>query len=69
MDTAEDTLVVASLAALGDPHFCYRATAAHVVGSIGASDFQASASRMLDLMEVYLRLGPLIDELERKMIP
>jgi hypothetical protein len=69
MATAEDTLVVASLAALGDPHFCYRATAAHVVGSIGASEFQNSASRMQDLMDVYLRLGPLIDQLERKMAP
>jgi hypothetical protein len=65
MHTAEDTLMIATLAAHGDPRFSYRASACHVTGSEGASNFQETATRDEDVFEVFLRMQTVFDRLER----
>ena len=65
MHTAEDTLMIATLAAYGEPRFSYRASACHVTGSEGASNFQETTTRDEDVFEVFLRMQTLFDRLER----
>ncbi len=65
MHTAEDTLMIATLAAHSDPRFSYQASACHVAGSEGASNFQETATRDEDVFEVFLRMQTLFDRLER----
>jgi hypothetical protein len=65
MRTSEDTLLIATLAAHGEPRFSYRATACHVVGSHGASNFVETPTRQEDVLETFLRMQTLFDRLER----
>lgn len=65
MHTAEDTLLISTLAAHGEPLFSYRATACHVVGSQGASNYLETPTRQEDLLETFLRQQTLFDRLER----
>jgi hypothetical protein len=65
MHTGEDTLMVTVLAAHGEPRFTYRATACHMAGSEGASNFEDTETRDEDIFEVMVRLQTLFDRLER----
>lgn len=65
MHTAEDTLVNAVLSANAEPRFSYRATAAHVVGSANASNYNETPTRQEDLFETFLRHSTLLDRLEK----
>lgn len=65
MHTAEDTLMIITLAAHGEPRFTYRATACHVTGSVGASDFNNTPTREEDIFETMVRLQTVYDRLER----
>ena len=65
MHTAEDTLLIATLAAHGEPRFSYRATACHVVGSEGASNYLETPTRQEDLFQTFLRQQTLLDRLEK----
>jgi hypothetical protein len=65
MHTAEDTLLISTLAAHGEPRFSYRATACHVVGSQGASNYLETPTRQEDLLETFLRQQTLFDRLEQ----
>lgn len=64
MKTAEDSLLLATLAAHGTQRFSCRATACHVEGSAGASDWLTTPTREEDVFEVWLRQQTLLDRLE-----
>lgn len=65
MHTAEDTLLISTLAAHGVPAFSYRASACHVVGSAGASNYLETPTRQEDLFQTFLRQQTLFDRLEK----
>jgi hypothetical protein len=65
MHTAEDTLLISTLAAHGEPRFSYRATACHTIGSQGASNYLETPTRQEDLLETFLRQQTLFDRLEK----
>jgi hypothetical protein len=65
MHTAEDTLMIVTLASHGTPRFTYRATACHVIGSVGASNYMETPTREEDIFETMMRLQTLYDRLER----
>ncbi|CAN5248175.1 hypothetical protein BH09PSE2_BH09PSE2_02050 [soil metagenome] len=63
--TAEDSIMTGAVAAHAEQAFSFRATACHVEGSAGHSDFAATETRAEDVFEAYLRIGPRIEALER----
>jgi phosphoglycerol transferase len=63
--TAEDSVLTGAVAALAEIGFSWRATACHVEGSEGHSDFAATPTRAEDVFEAKLRIGSRIERLER----
>jgi len=65
MHTAEDTLLISTLAGHAEPRFSYRASACHVIGSEGASNYLETPTRQEDLFQTFARQQTLFDRLEK----
>jgi Glycosyl transferase family 2 len=68
MQSAEDSLLHASLIAHAETAFTWRASVCWTADSVGASDYGRRASRQEDVFECFGRLGAVLDQIEHKFV-
>lgn len=66
MNTAEDTTLIGNLIGRAQVEFSWTPTAVFTRGQEDSSNFVGTPTRDEDVFEAFLRLGPLIDKIERK---